>query len=125
VIQAESIVVEKAIRKLQQDADDGTLFPRCRLDRSTVFQLPSQAIGIRCTYKGHPALGLREQGLLRIVTALQRKPLIGRLRQSDLLAQGHGHAGTVQITRPMQFGEELVHKPRLWMIDLERLRAFG
>jgi hypothetical protein len=125
-MQAESLVLQQAVHKLQRDADDRTLFPMCKLDRRHDFVLPPEARGIRTKYKGHAVLGLRDDDLSCIVASQHRRPLIDWLRRANLFAsQGHGHVGTVQITRPMRIGGRRVQKPRLWMIDLERLRSLG
>jgi hypothetical protein len=123
VMQAESVMLARAVRKLRKNANNQKLFPICSLRLKPVFELRSSALGIKCTYKGQPVLGVRDEALGRVAPPEARKALIAHLRGAKLLVKGHGKVGTVQVTRPLRVGGKLIQKPRLWMIDKKRLRA--
>ena len=43
-----------------------------------------------------------------------------QLAKAGILADGHGHAGTVQERFKIMQGGKIVERPRLWVIDSER-----
>jgi hypothetical protein len=51
------------------------------------------------------------------------KLMIEQLRLNNALLGGHGHAGTTQLPIPIRIGDDVIAKPRFWVIHLGRLRA--
>ena len=45
-------------------------------------------------------------------------------REGGVLADGHGHAGTVQERLKIKRGGKIIERPRLWVIDAEKFMRF-
>ena len=73
---------------------------------------------------GRIKLGVLDSALQDILGSNRAKRIfITGLTKAGLVAGGHGHAGTVQKRIPIERGGRIITKPRLWKIDLDKLRA--
>jgi hypothetical protein len=114
---AEGIV---KLRKLIEE--DGRLVDASNADRTVrPIKIPSKSIGIRFTKEGRVKYGILDAPMSKILRTKNAKAIfIKRLAKAGLLADGHGHAGTVQERLKIKRNGKIIERPRLWVIDAKK-----
>jgi hypothetical protein len=78
------------------------------------------------TYKGRKVVGVLDTAFALISGDKSvTEQLITRLEQGGVCTGGHGHARTTQIPVPVNVNGKRIEKPRLWLFDEAKLKAFG
>jgi hypothetical protein len=113
---AEGIV---KLRKLIEE--EGRLVDASNADRTgQPIKIPSKSIGIRFSKGGRIKYGILDEPLTKLVRTKKAKTLFTkRLAKAGLLANGHGHAGTVQERLKIKRDGKIIERPRLWVIDAQ------
>jgi hypothetical protein len=115
--------IEK-LRKLIEE--DGRLVDTSNRDQSDrPIKIPAKSIGVRLTKEGRVKYGILDAGMTKILRTKQAKALFTkRLAMAGVLADGHGHAGTVQGRLKIAHGGKIIERPRLWVIDAKKFSRF-
>ena len=92
------------------------------LSNNKPVKIKPRTIALQFKEGGKVKLGVLDGALRAILGSNQAKKIFtAGLTSAGLVATGHGHAGTVQKRIPIERGGQIVKKPRLWVIDLDRL----
>ena len=119
--------VDQASKKLKEllvDRDrvvDATTNNR----RGRPIKLEDQCIAIRYVKNGRSKLGILDDALLEVMGSKKAKAVFtNQLASAGLLADGHGHAGTVQERITIKRNGQVIRRPRLWVINADDLKEF-
>ena len=86
-------------------------------------RIPDACIGIRFTSGVQRKLGVFDDALLAMLRTQKAKLAFTRLlEERGIVLSGHGHAGTVQRRIPIERDGRVIDRPRLWLIDIDRLK---
>jgi hypothetical protein len=116
---AEGIV---KLRKIVEE--DGRLVDASNRDQADrPIKIPSKSIGIRFSKEGRLKYGILDASMTKIFRTKRAKALFTkRLAKAGILADGHGHAGTVQERVKIMHRGKIIHRPRLWVIDAKKFK---
>ena len=108
------------LRKLIEE--DGRLVDASNRDQADQpIKIPPESIGVRFTKGGRVKYGILDAAMTKILRTKNAKAIfIKRLAKAGLLADGHGHAGTVQERLKIKRDGKIIDRPRLWVIDVKR-----
>ena len=88
-------------------------------------QLPSGCIGIKYRRGGRLKVGIFDAALMKLLkTKTAKSSAMSVLAKADVLSPGHGHAGTVQRHIRIHLAGREIKSPKVWELDLKRLRRF-
>jgi hypothetical protein len=107
--------------------EDGRLVNASNADRKgDPIKIPSKSIGIRFSKGGRLKYGILDAAMSKILRTKNAKAIfIKRLAKAGLLADGHGHAGTVQERLKIKRNGKTIDRPRLWVIDAKKFAGFA
>jgi hypothetical protein len=107
------------LRELKQLINDHTI--DVTVNQRKPIDLPSDHVVLRYRKNGRRKYGLLDDVLLDLCGSWKAKTaLTDTLAKEGVLANGHGHAGTVQEHLPIMRGGHVTKKPRLWVIDVKK-----
>ena len=85
------------------------------------IKIPSKSIGVRFTKGGRVKYGILDAEMTKIFRTKRAKAIFTkRLAKAGILADGHGHAGTVQERLKIKRNGKIIDRPRLWVIDADK-----
>ncbi len=86
------------------------------------IKIPDGCVAIRYRKEGQTKIGILDDALLDTLGSKRAKSVFTRkLQKAGLVADGHGHAGTVQERIPIKRHGKIVRRPRLWVINADDL----
>jgi hypothetical protein len=89
------------------------------------IKIPAKSIGVRFTKDGRVKYGILDAAMTKIFRTKRAKALFTkRLAKEGILADGHGHAGTVQERLKIKHEGKIIERPRLWVIDDARFKGY-
>jgi hypothetical protein len=108
------------LRKLIDE--DGRLVDASNSDQAgRAIKIPSKCIGVRFMKEGRAKYGILDAAMTKILRTKKAKAIFTkRLAKAGVLADGHGHAGTVQERLKIKRNGKVIDRPRLWVIDAKR-----
>jgi hypothetical protein len=108
------------LRKLIE-ADNRLVDASTRDHADRAIKLGSERIGIKFMKEGRLKYGILDAAMTKILRTKQAKTLFTkRLAKAGILADGHGHAGTVQERLKIMHGGKVIERPRFWVLDAKK-----
>jgi hypothetical protein len=90
------------------------------------IKIPTKSIGVRFTKDGRLKYGIIDTAMTKILRTKKAKTIfIKRLAKAGLLANGHGHAGTVQERLRVERDGKIIDRPRLWVVDAKKFKRYN
>jgi hypothetical protein len=115
----------EAIAKLRTLIDNGGRFVDAsdRDDADRPIKIPAKCIGVRFIKGVRVKYGILDAAMTKILGTKRARALFTkRLAKAGLLADGHGHAGTVQERLKIKHDGKILARPRLWVIDAKKFK---
>jgi hypothetical protein len=85
------------------------------------IKVTPKCIAIQFVKDGRVKYGVLDAALVRVLGTEKAKQVFTKgLAEAGLVANGHGHAGTVQERLKIERGGNIIDRPRLWVIDAEK-----
>jgi hypothetical protein len=89
------------------------------------IKVTPRCIAIQFVKDGRVKYGVLDAALIKILRTEKAKALFTKgLAKAGLVANGHGHAGTVQERIKIERDGKIIDRPRLWVIDAEQFTRF-
>jgi hypothetical protein len=89
-------------------------------------QLPSSCVGIKYDRDGRSKVGIFDAAVTNLLkTKKAKSSAMSALAKAGVVSPGHGHAGTVQRHIPILLGGREIKSPKVWELDLKRLKRFA
>jgi hypothetical protein len=108
-----------ALENLKQLIDNNGV--KVSVNERTPIHLPQDCAVLRYKRQGRVRYGLLDDALLGLCGSRKAKSAFtDSLAAAGVLADGHGHAGTVQERIPIARRGHVTKKPRLWVIDAKK-----
>ena len=86
------------------------------------IKITDDCVAIRYRKEGRTKIGILDDALLNVLGSKRAKAVFTqKLQTAGLVADGHGHAGTVQERIPILRHGKVIRRPRLWVITAEDL----
>jgi hypothetical protein len=90
------------------------------------IKIPAKSIGVRFSKDGRVKYGILDAAMTKIFRTKQAKALFTKqLAKAGILADGHGHAGTVQERLKIKHDGKIIERPRFWVIDVKKFMSFA
>jgi hypothetical protein len=122
-VRSNAEVADKKIRLIAMLAKNSDRFIFAKPGQSEPVRFDDSTLGLRTCYHGQKVLAIRDDALgtfagSPVIAGL----IVDQVRAKKILIGGQGHAGTTQLSIPIMLGDQIIVKPRFWIIDFKRLR---
>ena len=86
------------------------------------IKITDDCVAVRYRKEGQTKIGILDDALLKVLGSQRAKAVFTKkLQTAGLVADGHGHAGTVQERIPILRHGKIIRRPRLWVINADDL----
>ena len=86
------------------------------------INITDDCVAVRYRKEGQTKIGILDDALLKVLGSQRAKAVFTKkLQTAGLVADGHGHAGTVQERIPILRHGKIILRPRLWVINADDL----
>jgi hypothetical protein len=89
-------------------------------------KLRSGCLGIKYRRGGQSKVGIFDAAIMKLLkTKKAKSSAMSALAKAHVVSRGHGHAGTVQRHIPIRLAGREIKSPKVWELDLKRLKKFA
>ena len=86
------------------------------------LKITDDCVALRYRKEGRTKIGILDDALLNVLGGKRAKAVFTKsLQTAGLVAEGHGHAGTVQERIPILRQGKIIRRPRLWVINADEI----